>query len=256
MSEAARTPTTTEGVLAVRGLQKSYGSVRVLDGIDLTVESDQVLAVLGPSGCGKSTLLRLLAGLEPPDAGTLSFGGRALAGPSPTRPMVAQGATLFPWLSLRRNLAWGPRETGHPDPGQVADELLAATGLDGFADALPGQLSGGMRHRAAIAQVLANRPPVLLLDEPFGALDAQTRLRMHEWLRGLLAERPTTVVLVTHDVDEALLLGDRLALLSARPCRVVELLDTPFGSDRGRATLSDPAFVALKADVLDRVLSS
>jgi NitT/TauT family transport system ATP-binding protein len=249
-------PVTCAGVLDVHALHKSYGPVQVLDGIELVVAANEVVALLGPSGCGKSTLLRLLAGLEAPDTGTVTVGGRAVDGPSPLRPMVVQGATLFPWLTLADNLSWGPRATGHPDPSAVVAELLSATGLDGFADTRPGQLSGGMRQRASIAQVLANRPPVLLLDEPFGALDAQTRLRMHEWLRGLLAERPATVVLVTHDVEEALLLGDRLALLSARPCRVLDVLDVPFGPERDRATLSDPTFVALKADVLQRVLSS
>ncbi len=249
-------PATSSGTLVVKTLHKSYGPVHVLDGIDVEVATDEILALLGPSGCGKSTLLRLLAGLEAPDAGTVAFGDEVVDGPSPRRPMVVQGATLFPWLSLYDNLAWGPKATGHPDPSAVVADLLEATGLAGFADTRPGQLSGGMRQRAAIAQVLANRPPVLLLDEPFGALDAQTRLRMHEWLRGLMAERPATVVLVTHDVEEALLLGDRLALLSARPCRVLEVLDVPFGADRGRATLSDPAFVALKAEVLEQVLSS
>jgi ABC-type nitrate/sulfonate/bicarbonate transport system ATPase subunit len=242
--------------LEVRGLCKSYGPTEVLAGIDLSVGAGEIAAVLGPSGCGKSTLLRLLAGLEAPDAGTVTLGGEPLRGPSPTHPMVAQGATLFPWLSLRANLVWGPSAARRPQAGAVADELLAATGLAGFADALPRELSGGMRQRAAIAQVLANRPPVLLLDEPFGALDAQTRLRMHEWLRGLLADRPTTVVLVTHDVEEALLLGDRLALLSRRPARVVESTPVPFGPDRGRATLFDPRFVDLKAQVLERVLAS
>ena len=254
MSGPSQTPATE--ALVVHDLHKSYGAVHVLDGIKLAVAPDEVLAMLGPSGCGKSTLLRLLAGLEVPDAGTVTVGDEVVGGPSPTRPMVVQGATLFPWLSLHDNLAWGPRASGHRDPSEVVAELLEATGLAGFAGSLPGQLSGGMRQRAAIAQVLANRPPVLLLDEPFGALDAQTRLRMHEWLRGLLAERPTSVVLVTHDVDEALLLGDRVALMSARPCRVVDVLDVPFGADRGRSTLTDPGFVALKAEVLERVLSS
>ena len=249
-------PATGSGTLAVHALHKTYGPVHVLDGIDMAVATDEILALLGPSGCGKSTLLRLLAGLEAPDAGTVTFADQVIDGPSPRRPMVVQGATLFPWLSLHDNLAWGPKASGHPEPSAVVADLLEATGLAGFADTRPGQLSGGMRQRAAIAQVLANRPPVLLLDEPFGALDAQTRLRMHEWLRGLMAERPATVVLVTHDVEEALLLGDRLALLSARPCRVLEVLDVPFGADRGRATLSDPAFVALKAEVLEQVLSS
>jgi len=170
--------------------------------------------------------------------------------------MVAQAGTLFPWLTVRQNVAFGPRESGAAGAERAVADLLAVTGLADFADALPRQLSGGMRQRAAIAQVLVNRPPVLLLDEPFAALDAQTRLRMHEWLRALLAERPTTTVLVTHDVEEALLLGDRLGMLSARPCRLVEELAVPFGAARGRATLAEPAFGALKARVLDAVLSA
>lgn len=239
-----------------RGVVKGYGEVAVLDGVDLTATPGEVLGVLGPSGCGKSTLLRLLAGFEPPDAGTVTVGGEPVTGPAPDRGMVAQAGTLFPWLTLRENVGWGPRATGMPDVDAVVDDLLLTTGLDGFADALPRELSGGMQQRGAIAQVLATRPPVLLLDEPFGALDAQTRLVMQEWLRGLLADRPTTVVLVTHDVDEALLLADRLLLLSRRPAQVVEELAIELGPGRGRATLSDPGFVALKAQVLDRVLAA
>jgi len=246
----------TAGALVVRDVHLSFGPVEVLAGVDLAVTPGEVVALLGPSGCGKSTLLRVLAGFERADRGTVELGGVAVRGPSPERGMVAQAGTLFPWLTLRQNLAFGPREAGRRDTDAVVDELLAATGLREFADALPRELSGGMRQRGAIAQVLANRPPVLLLDEPFGALDAQTRLRMHEWLRGLLAERDTTVVLVTHDVDEALLLGDRLGLLSARPARVVEELAVPFGRDRGRATLADPGFVRLKARVLDAVMAA
>jgi NitT/TauT family transport system ATP-binding protein len=246
------------GSLEARGLGKAFGGLLVLDGVALQARPGEVLAVLGPSGCGKSTLLRLLAGFETPTSGEVLLDGVRVRGPSPDRGMVAQAGGLFPWLSLRDNLAYGPRAVGRP-AGEVRDvvaDLLAATGLEGFADALPRALSGGMRQRAAIAQVLANRPPVLLLDEPFGALDAQTRLRMHEWLGALLAERPTTTVLVTHDVEEALLLGDRLALLSARPARVVDVLPVPFPPRRGRAALADPAFVRLKADVLERVLAA
>jgi NitT/TauT family transport system ATP-binding protein len=246
----------TAGALTAAGLSKSFGDLRVLDGVDLRAGPGEVLAVLGPSGCGKSTLLRVLAGFETATTGTVSLDGRPLTGPSPDRGMVAQAGGLFPWLTLEDNLAFGPRQLGRPaaEVRAVVADLLAATGLDGFAGALPKQLSGGMRQRACIAQVLANRPPVLLLDEPFGALDAQTRLRMHEWLRSLLSERPTTTVLVTHDVEEALLLGDRLALLSARPARVVDELEVPFGPDRGRAVLAEPEFVRMKAGVLDRVL--
>jgi len=244
------------GVLQARGVGKSFGSLAVLDGLDLAVRAGETLALLGPSGCGKSTLLRVLAGFEPYDAGTVTVDGEPVRGPSPLRGMVAQAGTLFPWLSVRDNIAFGPRETGEPAVGRLVAEMLAVTGLAEFADALPRQLSGGMRQRAAFAQVLVNRPPLLLLDEPFGALDSQTRLRMHEWVLALLAERPTTTVLVTHDVDEALLLGDRVGLLGPRPSRVLRDVAVPIAKPRGRHTLADPAFVALKVDVLDAVLGA
>jgi ABC-type nitrate/sulfonate/bicarbonate transport system ATPase subunit len=251
---------TAPATMSVRGLRKGFGSgegrVEVLAGIDLDVTPGQTYALLGPSGCGKSTLLRILAGFDPADAGEVLLGGEPVRGPSPRLGMVAQAGGLFPWLTLRDNLAYGPREAGRSDTDEVVGGLLEATGLTGFAGVLPRQLSGGMRQRAAIAQVLANAPPVLLLDEPFGALDAQTRLRMHEWLRGLLAARPTTVVLVTHDVDEALLLADRLGLLTARPAGIAEEVEVPFGADRGRHTLAETAFVRMKARVLDRVLTA
>ena len=244
------------GLLVARGLQKSFGDVTVFDALDLQVAAGQTLALLGPSGCGKSTLLRVLAGFEPFDAGTVTLDGRPVEGPSPERGMVAQAGTLFPWLTVRENVGFGPRDRGADDVDRMVADLLAMTGLADFADALPRHLSGGMRQRASLAQVLANQPPVLLLDEPFGALDAQTRLRMHGWVRGVLAERPTSTVLVTHDVDEALLLGDRLGLLSPRPCRVVSERELPFGADRGRHTLSEPDFVSLKATVLDEVMTA
>ncbi len=242
--------------LAAIGVVKSYGNQAVLDQIDLTVAPGEIVAVLGPSGCGKSTLLRVLAGLEPPNRGRVEELGQPVRGPSPERPMVVQGATLFPWLSLRANLEWGPRALGRRDAGPIAEELLDATGLSDSGHLLPRQLSGGMRQRAAIAQVLANRPPLLLLDEPFGALDAQTRLRMQEWLIGLLAERGAATILVTHDVEEALLLGQRLLRLSHRPATVLEELVLDLPSPRGRATLGDPRFVELKSAVLARVLDA
>ena len=242
--------------LAAAGVAKSYGALLVLADITLSVAPGEIVAVLGPSGCGKSTLLRVLAGLEPPDRGRVEENGQPVRGPSPERPMVVQGATLFPWLSLRANLEWGPRALGNRDAKAIADELLEATGLRGAADQLPRQLSGGMRQRAAIAQVLANSPPLLLLDEPFGALDAQTRLRMQEWLIGLLAERRTATLLVTHDVEEALLLGHRLLRLSHRPATVVQELALDLPEPKGRATLADPRFVELKAGVLAEVLDA
>jgi NitT/TauT family transport system ATP-binding protein len=246
----------TPAALAAVGVVKNYGALPVLAEIDFSVAPGEIVAVLGPSGCGKSTLLRVLAGLELPDRGRVEVGGQPVRGPSPDRPMVVQGATLFPWLSLRANLEWGPKALGNRQAGVIVDELLEATGLNDSADLLPRQLSGGMRQRAAIAQVLANQPPLLLLDEPFGALDAQTRLRMQEWLIGLLAERRTATLLVTHDVEEALLLGHRLLRLSQRPAVVLEELALDLPSPRGRGTLADPRFVQLKADVLARVLDA
>jgi len=244
------------GLLVARGLHKSFGNLLVLDGVDLQVSAGQTLALLGPSGCGKSTLLRVLGGLEPYDAGSVTVDGAPVTGPSPQRGLVAQAGTLFPWLTVKANIGFGPRDRGVDGVDRIVADMLAATGLADFADALPRQLSGGMRQRASLAQVLANQPPLLLLDEPFGALDAQTRLRMHEWVRRLLAERPTSTILVTHDVDEALLLGDRLGLLSSRPSRVVNERELPFGKDRGRHTLSEPSFVRLKASVLDEVMAA
>ncbi len=238
-------------MITVAGVVKRFGSVGVLDGIDFAAEAGEVVAVLGPSGCGKSTLLRLLAGFERPDAGEILVGGRPVGAPGPDRAMVDQSSTLFPWLRLRDNVAWAPRAAGAADPLAEADRLLEATGLSDFADALPATLSGGMRQRGAIAQVLATGAPVLLLDEPFGALDAQTRLAMHVWLRDILARTRPTVVLVTHDIDEALLLGDRLVVLSRRPARVAARVAVELGRDRGRHTTTDPVFTGLKDRILD-----
>ncbi len=176
----------TAPALAATGVAKAYGALSVLGQVDLSVAQGEVVAVLGPSGCGKSTLLRVLAGLGPPDRGRVEVGGEPVRGPSPERPMVVQDATRFPWLSLRAKVEWGPRALGDRRAPAIAGELRDATGLGGSADLFPRQLSGGMRQRAAIARVLATSPPLLLLDEPFGALDAQTRLRKADVLAGVL----------------------------------------------------------------------
>ena len=246
---------TGAGRLVASGVHKAFGELIVLHGLDLDVPAGRTTSLLGPSGCGKSTLLRVLAGFVPVDAGTVTVDGEPVVGPSPARGMVAQSSSLFPWLTVHDNIAYGPRERREGSTSAVQD-MLALTGLSDFAGALPRELSGGMRQWAAFAQVLVNEPPLLLLDEPFAALDAQTRLRLQEWTLRLLAERPTTTVLVTHDVDEALLLGDRLGMLTARPSCLARELALDFGSDRGRQTLLDPGFQALKGEVLHQVLGA
>jgi NitT/TauT family transport system ATP-binding protein len=250
----------TGALVEVRRLSVAFDDLLVVDDVSFDARPGEVVAVLGPSGCGKSTLLRTLAGFVTRDTasvrGEVRVDGTRVTGPSAARGMVAQRADLFGWLGVRDNVAWGPRAAGRKDALAVADRLLTETGLDGFAGTLPAHLSGGMRQRAALAQVLANEPPVLLLDEPFAALDAQTRLRMQEWLRELLRRRSPTVVLVTHDVDEALLLGDRLVLLTSRPTTVAETLPVDLGSMRGRSTMTDPAFVAMKQRVLQQVMDA
>ncbi|MFC5381078.1 ABC transporter ATP-binding protein [Aquipuribacter nitratireducens] len=247
-------------VVEVQRLSVAYDDLLVVDDVSFSAAPGEVLAVLGPSGCGKTTLLRTLAGLVTREnasvRGEVRVDGERVTGPSASRGIVAQRADLFGWLGVRDNIAWGPRAAGRRDALEVADRLVAETGLQGFARTLPAHLSGGMRQRAALAQVLANEPPVLLLDEPFAALDAQTRLRLQEWLRELLRRRRPTVVLVTHDVDEALLLGDRLVLLTSRPTTVAETLPVELGDMRGRSTMTDPTFVALKQRVLQQVMDA
>lgn len=244
-------------MIRVEAISKSLGGRAVIASIDFEVPAGSTLGILGPSGCGKTTLLRILAGFERPDRGAVIVDGRPLDGPGPRVGMVAQGATLFPWLRLRDNLAFGPRALGRSRAAcdAVVDELLAVTGLAASADRLPRELSGGMRQRAAIAQVVANRPAVLLLDEPFGALDAQTRSAMHEWMIGFLATWGTTSILVTHDTEEALLLSDRVVLLSPQPAQIRLALDveTAPGAGRSWRTATDPAFVAQKRLLLERL---
>ncbi|MBW8484517.1 ABC transporter ATP-binding protein [Actinomadura parmotrematis] len=220
----------------------------VLDGVDLAVAPGEFVAVVGPSGSGKSTLLRLLAGLDRPTRGRLTVDGAPLAGPDPSRALVFQDPTLFPWRTVRGNVEIGPRATGRLR--ERRDDVAAAlelVGLTDFADAYPSQLSGGMAQRAALARALVNRPELLLLDEPLGALDALTRLAMQKELLNLWEARGFTAVLVTHDVDEALRLADRVLVLSARPGRV--LADLPVDAARPRDT-GAPALRDLRHRIL------
>jgi NitT/TauT family transport system ATP-binding protein len=244
-------------MIRVMSLSKRLSDQPVLAALTFEVAAGTTLGILGPSGCGKTTLLRILAGFEHADQGSVYIEGQPVLGPGPRVCLVAQGGTLFPWLSLRNNLAFGPRVLGRTrgECTALVDALLTVTGLTEAAHRLPRELSGGMRQRAAIAQVIATQPAVLLLDEPFGALDAQTRTAMHEWVLGLLAAWKTTTIIVTHDTEEALLLSHRVLLLSARPARVRLTLDVAPSPEAGCSwrTLTDPAFVAQKRLLLDRL---
>lgn len=241
----------TPGV-RVNGLTHRYGTRAVLDGVDLTALDGELVAVVGPTGCGKSTLLRILAGLVIPSSGTAAITGRSTIGTPGLAAYMPQGDTLLPWRTALQNAALGAVIARHDVATTTAHarELFARFGLLGFEDAWPGELSGGMRQRVALLRtVLVNRP-VVLLDEPFGALDQLTRVDLQGWLADLLVDTPRTTLLVTHDVDEALRLADAVAVLSPRPGRVVDLI--PIGHPRPRhpARLIDEDFATLKRRVL------
>ena len=226
--------------VTVAEVQKAFGPVRALDGVSLTAAPREVVAVAGPSGCGKSTLLEIVCGLTAPDAGTVEAAPAAL---------MPQRDGLLPWLSALDNAALSLRVAGlgKAEARAAAHEHFAAFGLEGFERSRPGELSGGMRQRVAFLRTLLAGRPVLCLDEPFGALDALTRLTMQRWLADALAREPRTVLLVTHDVEEAVLLADRIVLLSPRPGRVVATLDVPLDRPRHR---SDADVVALRERAL------
>jgi ABC-type nitrate/sulfonate/bicarbonate transport system ATPase subunit len=245
--------------VAVAGVRRAYrtrrGVVSALEGVDLDVREREVLAVVGPSGCGKSTLLELIAGLQEPDAGSVNAGG---AGEAKKRLDVCaympQRDLLLPWRSALANaaLALECQGVSKNEARRQAAPLFERFGLAEFERSYPDELSGGMRQRVAFLRTLLAGRPVLLLDEPFASLDSITRGQMQEWLAEALASEPRTVVLVTHDTEEALFLADRVAVLSPRPGRVIEELDVPFPRPRNRHdTIADPTFVQLKQRALE-----
>ncbi|MFN0186974.1 MAG: ABC transporter ATP-binding protein [Aquabacterium sp.] len=247
-------------ILDVRGVAKRFttlqgGQTLALQATDLAVNENEFITILGPSGCGKSTLLRIVAGLETPSEGTAALDGRAITGPGADRGMVFQSYTLFPWLTVRDNVCFGLRERGAPRAEQlrVADAFLAKVGLKGFEHHYPKQLSGGMQQRTAIARALANDPRMLLMDEPFGALDHQTRELMQELLLGIWEEQRKTVLFVTHDIDEAVFMASRVVVMSARPGRIKldRRVELPY--PRHYAVKTTPAFMALKAELTECV---
>jgi NitT/TauT family transport system ATP-binding protein len=225
-----------------------------LAGVNLEVRPGELICLLGPSGCGKSTLLRIAAGALDQDEGTVTVEGRPVRGPSPDRGMLFQSPMLFPWLTTRKNVLFGPRaqrsaglhERDDPELDAEADAILRTVGLASFGDAFPYELSGGMQHRAAFARAIITRPSLLLMDEPFGALDAITRLRMHDFLLSMWEQYRTTIIFVTHDIEEAVLLGDRVAVMGGRPPGIQEIIDIPLGRPRHATDADTEAFLAAK----------
>ena len=241
-----------EAVLLVDRLTKRFAvggrEVTALQDISFTTHRREFLCVVGPSGCGKSTLIRILAGLETLTAGAVLLDGAPVQGPSRDRGMVFQGYTLFPWLTVKRNVMFGLLNgMGRDEAARQAEQWLDLIGLSRFADAYPHQLSGGMKQRVAIARALANQPRILLMDEPFGALDAQTRARMQAYLLEIWRKVDVTIVFITHDLDEAIFLADRILVLSAHPGAVQALVDVPLDRPRTPAQFGSAAFLATKA---------
>jgi ABC-type nitrate/sulfonate/bicarbonate transport system ATPase subunit len=222
--------------IAVAGIAKAFpagrGRLTVFEDLSLTVTQGEFVAVVGPSGCGKTTLLNLVAGFERPDEGAVLIDGLPVAGPAPTRVVISQQGSVFPWLTVQRNLMIGLEGHTGNEPRRVADRYAAMVGLQGFERAYPFELSGGMLKRVEVARALAVRPEILLMDEPFAALDALTRFRMRLELRRILARERPTVLLVTHDVEEAIHLADRVVVLTARPAAIKTIVPVPIPHPR------------------------
>jgi NitT/TauT family transport system ATP-binding protein len=238
--------------LILDGLVKAYGDLPVLDGVSLAVAPGEFVAVVGPSGCGKSTLFDVVAGLEPPDAGRVLVDGAEATGRTDAFAYMPQQDLLFPWRSVLDNTTLGLEVAGvrRRAARERARPLFAEFGLDGFEGARPDELSGGMRQRAALLRTVVQERPVLLLDEPFGALDALTRTEMQLWLSRMHTRFAWTVVLVTHDVREAVLLADRVVVLAPRPTSVRRVVPVDLPRPRDLSVLTDPRFAAAEAELL------
>jgi len=247
--------------LRIEGVSRTFAGVRggepvkALLPTDLQVSANDFITVLGPSGCGKSTLLRIVAGLDTPSTGRVLLDGREVKRPGPDRGMVFQSYTLFPWLTVADNIAFGLREKRRPE-GEVRETVarfIDLVGLKGFENHWPKQLSGGMQQRTAIARALANDPEILLLDEPFGALDNQTRGLMQELLLGIWEREKKTVLFVTHDIEEAIFMASRVIVMSARPGRIKSDIAVELPHPRHYTLKTSPEFSALKARLTEDI---
>jgi ABC-type nitrate/sulfonate/bicarbonate transport system ATPase subunit len=250
-AETAATDAVASDAAAVvaRDLTKRYDDTLVFDGLDLRVEPGEVCCLLGPSGCGKTTLLHLLAGLEAPTDGRVEIGGEPVDGPDYRWGVVFQDPLLYPWLTVRENVAIGPRLRGEEPPAGRVDELLDLVGLGDAADAAPRELSGGMAQRASLARTLVSGPEVLLLDEPFSALDQLTKMELQDELVRIVDELGVTVVFVTHDIDEAVYLGDRVAVMGTVPAGI----EHEVSIDSDTRSRDDEAFAVERTAVFERL---
>ncbi len=241
-------------MIEMRNLRKTYPgqkgkpSMLALDSVDLTVQTDETVCLLGPSGCGKTTLLKAIVGLIPLDSGDISIDGQVVTGPGPDRAMVFQNFALLPWADVLTNVAFGLELRGMAKEARTGKslELIRAVGLAGFEHHFPRQLSGGMQQRVGLARALATDPKILLMDEPFGAVDAQTRRLLQEDLQALLERTRKTVVFVTHSMDEAVRLGDRVVLMTPRPGRIREIIEVSLPRPRPPDLEKNPQFIEMK----------
>ncbi|HZR77719.1 MAG TPA: ABC transporter ATP-binding protein [Chthoniobacterales bacterium] len=242
--------------LAVREVKKTFAAPddplarrQVLDGISFSIAAGELVSLVGPSGCGKSTLLRLIAGLDAADSGDLLIGSDPITGPNAQRGLVFQDPNLFPWLTVRRNIQAGLVARGVlREKKHEVDEFMRLVGLDAFANVYPHHLSGGMAQRAALARALINHPKILLLDEPLGALDAFTRMRMQDEVLRIWQARRTTMLLVTHDIDEAIYMSDRIMIMTPRPGRIERTIPVDLARPRQRDSAD---FLRLRSDILN-----
>lgn len=244
--------------LAVENVSKIFindngDEIQALKDINLTMNPGDFSVIVGPSGCGKSTLLNIIGGLESSTSGTITVDGKSVSKPGADRGMVFQGYSLFPWLTVRENIQFGLKikKLSKSEQKRISDEFIELVGLTDFADALPKTLSGGMKQRVAIARTLANEPSLLLMDEPFGALDAQTRIIMQEMLVNIRKKMDTTVLFITHDIDEALLLGNEIYVMSRRPGTIREKITIDFDGDRNHNILTLPEFIDHKKKIME-----
>jgi ABC-type nitrate/sulfonate/bicarbonate transport system ATPase subunit len=247
-------------ILSIRGVSRQFETqgrapTVALQATNLEVAENDFVTILGPSGCGKSTLLRIVAGLDRQTTGDVLLDGKTIHGPGADRGMVFQSYTLFPWLTVRDNVCFGLRERGLAREEQldIANSFLKKVGLVGFEDHFPKQLSGGMQQRTALARALANNPRMLLMDEPFGALDHQTRELMQEHLLGIWEAERKTILFVTHDIDEAVFMGSRVVVMSARPGRIKLDREIPFAHPRHYSIKTTVEFATHKAELTEQV---